>query len=405
MLLLNGKMENWTAPTLDLTLSGRQVRARDLIFPNQELQLYNLAGQLLIDKSGIDFKRVNVQLEKETEVTVTGRLNSFANPQVTLDIEAEKANIDQVIELFVGPRKRPKKKPAKNARPLLITTRVKQGTIGELKFSQAEGEIKDHRGVFTIYPLRFLSGEGFCLARVEFDRREQGGLLKISGHAEELNASFLHEELFKERGLINGSLRGNFYLEGSLAENSFWHNAVGGIHLQVKDGTLRKFRGLARVFSLLNVSQLFAGKLPDMDKDGMPFTLLEGSIQIADGRARTEGLKVTSEAMNMSLVGSMSLVEDNIDFNLGVMPLRTVDKVITSIPLAGWVLAGEDKALLTAHFKIEGPSKSPKVSAIPINTVSDTVFGIFKRTLGLPGKLVEDIGSVFKKEEKKKEEQ
>ena len=127
-------------------------------------------------------------------------------------------------------------------------------------------------------------------------------------------------------------------------------------------------------------------------------------VRIADGRAYTEDMLVNSEAMNMSVVGSQSLIDGTLDYHLGVMPLRTVDKVITSIPIAGWVLAGEDKALLTAHFKIEGPNDAPKVTAIPASTVSSTVFGIFKRTLGLPGKLVKDIGSIFKGKPKKKKE-
>jgi len=258
--------------------------------------------------------------------------------------------------------------------------------------------------VLTIYPLSFASGKGHCLARVEFDQTREQGTLKVSGHAEGIDATILQQDLFKERGLIRGSLRGNFYLEGALHNGKFWNNAVGGIHLQVTDGTLRKFRGLARVFSVLNVSQLFTGKLPDMDREGMPFTLLEGSLRIADGIAYTEDLRIKSEAMNMSLVGSKNLIDNTLDFHLGVMPLRTVDKVITSIPIAGWVLAGEDKALLTAHFKIEGPSDEPKVSVIPASTVSNTVFGIFKRTLGLPGKLVKDIGSIFESKPKKKEE-
>jgi hypothetical protein len=346
-----------------------------------------------------------VQLEQDTQVIVSGTLDNFNDPRVSLDITAERANVDQVIALFIGPQKGPANHKNTNpGQPLTINATVKQGSIGDLQFQNAEGLIRDHRGVLTIYPLRFSSGQGFSLARVEFDRTRQGGLLKISGHAAGIDATVLHQDLFKERGLINGALHGDFYLEGALAGGKFWENAVGGIHMRVENGTLRKFRGLARVFSLLNVSQLFTGNLPDMDKEGMPFSLLEGSIRVANGRAYTEDMRIISEAMNMSLVGSQSMIDGSLDYQLGVMPLRTVDKVITSIPIAGWVLAGEDKALLTAHFKIEGPNDSPTVSAIPASTVSDTVFGIFKRTLGLPGKLVKDIGSIFKKAPKKKEE-
>lgn len=402
--VLNGQVDNWKTPQLDLTLQSSHVRAQDLIFPNQKLQLYDLDGGLQIDANGIKFNAIKVRLEQETEAVVNGSLANFKDPQVSLDITAEKGNIDHVIQLFIGPHKRPPSKSSAEHKPLLITAHAKQGTIGELNFKNAEGVIKDHRGVLTIYPLDFLSGEGSCSARVEFDRTQQQGLLKVSGHAENINATILHQELFKERGLINGSLRGDFYLEGTLAGNGFWHNALGGIHIRVQKGTLRKFRGLARVFSLLNVSQLLTGKLPDMDNEGMPFTLLEGSIKIAAGRAQTENLRITSEAMNMSLIGGQSLTEDDIDYNLGVMPLRTVDKVITAIPLAGWLLAGEDKALLTAHFKVEGSSEAPKVTAVPISTLSDTVFGIVKRTLGLPSKVVKDVGTLFKKNPQKKEE-
>jgi len=401
--ILTGQLDDWQQPRLDLQLKSAKLRPHDLIFRNQKLRLFDLHGRLQVDGEGIDFDQIRVRVEQETEVVVNGVLDSYTDPQVRLDIDAKKANIDHVINLFIGPQKVAPKKNEKPGRPLLINARVEQGSIGDLRFSNASGLIKDHRGVLTIYPLRFDSGQGASLARVEYDRTRQNGLLKISGHAEGIDATVLHQDLFKERGLINGPLDGNFYLEGSL-KGDFWQNAVGGMHLKVEKGTLRKFRGLARVFSLLNVSQLFTGKLPDMDKEGMPFNLLEGSVRIVDGRAYTEDMRVFSEAMNLSLVGSQSLIDGSLDYHLGVMPLRTVDKVISSIPVAGWVLAGEDKALLTAHFKIEGPSDSPTVSAIPASTVSDTVFGIFKRTLGLPGKIVKDIGSIFKKTPEKKKE-
>ena len=54
--------------------------------------------------------------------------------------------------------------------------------------------------------------------------------------------------------------------------------------MRIKKGILREFHTLAKVFSLLNVSQIFTGNLPDMDKEGMPFTLLESNIQIGDGK-------------------------------------------------------------------------------------------------------------------------
>ena len=406
--IVDGIFSNWQNPQLSLDLSGKKIRAQDLIFSNQNLTLYDLNGHLKINNEGISFSPVNVRLEENTLATVHGKVSNFSNPQVALDIQSDRVDVLDIIRLFKGPGKADHKartdhKAQTGGKSLLqIKVSAKQGTLGGLNFQNAEGLISGDKSRLTIFPLKFDNGKGWCQTRVEFDYKQEISPLKISGHVEGINASVLYQDVFERPGLINGNLNGDFYLEGDPGDHLFWQKARGGIHVQISAGTLKKFHGLAKVFSLLNVSQIFAGKLPDMDKEGMPFNLLEGSVQIGEGQAKTEDLKITSEAMNLSMVGTQRLIDDVLDFNLGIMPLRTVDKIITSIPIAGWVLAGEDKALITAHFKIEGTSEDPKVMVVPIDSVSKTVFGIFKRTLGLPGKLVKDIGTIFEKDPKKK---
>ncbi|MBN1956738.1 MAG: AsmA-like C-terminal domain-containing protein [Desulfuromonadales bacterium] len=401
---VNGRFTDWNKPHLKLDIQGTNIRAHDLIFSNPDLTLHDLDGHLEIDAERLRFSPVRVRLEDRTVATVYGSVNDFKNPSVSLDIRSDQVDVLDVIKLFQGGNPPDKSSKRQKSTPVHIKVSAKQGTLGGLHFKNAQGVISDHNKLFTIYPLSFDNGDGWCQARVEFDRSEQTAPLKISGHVEGINASVLHQDLFAEQGLINGSLRGDFYIAGDPVEENFWGTARGGLHLQVSDGTLRKFHGLAKVFSLLNISQIFSGQLPDMDREGMPFSLMEGSVNIAAGQLTTEDFKVTSEAMNLSLVGTQGLVDDKLDFTLGVKPLRTVDKVITKIPIAGWILAGEEEALVTAYFKVEGSKKDPKVTPIPIDSVSKTVFGIFKRTLGLPGKLVKDIGTLLQGEPEKKEE-
>ncbi len=400
-LTVSGKLDSWKDPQLKLNIQGSKVRAQDLIFRNQQLTLYDLDAKLRVTASDLFFDSIKVRLEEATLATVSGKIANFKDPQTILDIQSERADILAVIKLFIGPPKGPHLTQRKDYKPLIINVRADKGTLGGLRFTEATGTITDHLGIFTIFPLRFKSGPGYCFSRVEIDRTQKNGLLKVSGHAEDLDASVLHEDIFLRRGLVSGRLRGDFYLEGKPGED-FWPTARGGIHLQLKNGTLRKFRGLAQVFSILNVSQLFSFKLPDMDDEGMPFDLLEGSIRVADGLMTTQDMHIVSEAMNMSLVGTKNLIEDSVDFDLAVMPLRTVDKVITNIPIAGWILTGEEQALVSAQFKIRGPSENPAVTAVPISSVSDTVFGILKRTIGLPIKLIKDIDNLFNKTPKKK---
>jgi uncharacterized protein YhdP len=283
---------------------------------------------------------------------------------------------------------------------VLIDARVKEGVLGPLNFQNAAGEIGYRDGVLTIFPLRFDAGAGRCTGQVEVARQPGGSsLLKMSGHLENFDAAAVQHEILKMRGLITGTLKGDFYLEGEPGSN-FLRSSLGGFSLQIKDGVLRKFPFLSKVFSLLNVSQILSFNLPDMSQEGMPFNRLKSNFSLKKGILTTDELFVDSNAMNLSLVGNADLAEKKLDLVLGVKPLRTVDKIVTQIPIAGWLLTGEEKALITAHFEIKGESEDPEVTPIPITSVSEQVLGIFKRVLGLPGKVVTDVGDLLQGEKK-----
>ncbi len=403
--IVGGKLNHWEKPQLELNLNGKKIRARDLVFPHSQLTFYDLVGQLKINAEALTFSPVTVLLEKNTQATVTGQVSNFKDPRISLEIQSDKVAVLDIIKLFTNPNQTNIQIPPPIKRPpLTIKVSAKQGTLGGLHFQKTEAVITGDNQRLIVYPLKFASGKGWCKARVEFDYKEQRAPLKISGHVHKINATTLHRDLFKRRGLIKGQLKGDFYVEGNPGHNLFWQHARGGIHMRIKNGVLREFNTLAKVFSLLNISQLLTGNLPDMDKEGMPFTRLESTLKIADGKITTKDFTVISESMNLSAVGSHNLIDDTLNITLGVMPLRTVDKIITSVPVAGWVLTGDNKALLTAYFKIEGTSKKPQVSAIPVGSVSEAIFGLFNRIVGLPVKLIKNVGSLFDKKPQKKVE-
>jgi hypothetical protein len=317
---------------------------------------------------------------------------------------AEYGNIDEVIALWRQPQDAAPPRPKKRRKvALFIDARVREGVLGPLHFQDARGEITLNEGILNIFPLRFSAGSGSCIGQVVVDGRSgPPSLLKISGHLENIDAAALHHELLKKRGLITGILSGDFYLEGR-AGSEFLATSLGGFDLKVRDGVLLKFRFLSRVFSLLNVSQILSLQLPDMNQKGMPFERLTGTFSLRSGVLSTEDLFVKSNAMNLSLVGDSDLGKGKVDMVLGVKPLGTVDKIITQIPIAGWLLAGEEKALITAHFHIIGRSDDPEVIPVPITSVSEKVRGVFRRVLELPGKVVTDMENVLGGEKEQKE--
>ncbi len=392
---LGGRISNWSKPRIELELTARKLRADELIFPSPKAYLHRLKGRLVFVGNRVDFDDLQVTLDGGSQVAVNGSLRGGEQPELNLSASAAWANIDSVVALWQGPEK-PARSSGKQKIKVVVKAEVAAGTYQGLNFEQATTTVTSVGGLLRISPLRFSTGSGSCLAQIALQKdAKQNRLLTVSGQVKEVEAGSLqYGKILGEKGLLSGALDGDFQLTGELGGN-FLPTVDGGFRLTIKEGVLRKFTFLAKVFSLLNVSQILTLQLPDMVEEGMPFSSLEGSFVLRDGILTTEDLFVTSNAMNLSLVGDIDLVKEELDLILGVKPFGTVDKLITHIPIAGWLLTGEEKALITAHFEITGPSQAPKVQPIPVTSISSKVLGIFQRVLGLPGKLITDPGEVI----------
>ena len=392
---LGGRISNWSKPRIELKLSAPKLRANELVFPSPKANLHQLKGRLVFMGNQVDFNDLQVTLDGGTQVAVNGRLQGGKNSTLNLTAKSAQANIDAVVALWQSSNK-PARSSGKNKLKVVVKAEVAQGTYQGLNVQQATTTVTSADGVLRISPLRFLTGGGSCLAQIALHKdAKQNQMLTVSGQIKGVEASTLqYGKILGEKGLLSGALDGDFQLTGELGDH-YLPTVDGGFLLTIKDGVLRKFTFLAKVFSLLNVSQILTLQLPDMVEEGMPFSNMEGSFVLRDGVLTTEDLLVTSNAMNLSLVGDVDLVKEELNLLLGIKPFGTVDKVITRIPIAGWLLTGADKALITAHFEVTGPSKTPKVQAIPVTSVSSKVLGIFQRVLGLPGKLITDPGEVL----------
>jgi hypothetical protein len=193
-----------------------------------------------------------------------------------------------------------------------------------------------------------------------------------------------------------GEVTGDVSLGGSLTSlgasgEEFWRNLDGALTLRMKDGRIGRYTFLARLLSLLNVAQFLQLKSPDLFGESMPYQTLTADFTIRQGIARTEDLLLDSRAMKVNAVGTIDLPEQTADLTVAIKPFQTVDTIVTTIPLAGWILGGKEKSLLVAYYKVHGPLKDPQVTPVPLKSVGRNLFGIFRNLLGIP----EALSSAF----------
>ena len=395
--LLSGE----TGSVFTLHFKAPEVAAGEIIFPGSKVTFRNLDGTLVFNRDRIRYENIHFDLGTGKGFKLEGSQGISDPILAELNIHAKKASIDEVLALWDEEISAEIEAEAEsNHYRIVIQAGVDEGRYGNLTFSEAKGVVIAENNTVTISPLAFLTGSGSCQGEVIIDNSDVNqSMLAISGQMKDIDAAHMHNELLRHQGLVTGKLNGQVQLQGP-AGPELLTKGKGKADIHVKDGVLRKFSFLSKVFSLLNVSQIFTFHLPDMASHGMPFTSLDGSFNLGEGRLTTEDLAVASNAMNLSLVGSFDLKQDQLDLLMGIKPFGTVDKIVSKIPLAGWILTGENKSLITAHFRIQGPSEAPEVDAIPITSVSEKVFGIFQRVLGLPGKVVSDVGELLQGGEK-----
>jgi uncharacterized protein YhdP len=122
---------------------------------------------------------------------------------------------------------------------------------------------------------------------------------------------------------------------------------------------------------------------------------MAATLRIGDGVAAGDDFFLQSDAMNIVAAGRTDLINRTIDALVGLQPLQTIDRVVSRIPIAGWILTDDDRRLITVYFEAKGPLDNPVVKSIPLKGLSEETLGIFKRVLQLPNRLITGAGTVI----------
>ena len=209
--------------------------------------------------------------------------------------------------------------------------------------------------------------------------------LRLTFQEDEGRAEQLLSGLYGGKAEVTGllSLGGLLTSEGEETAD-FWRNLGGDLKLALRDGRIGRFTVTAKMLALLNMAQLVNPKGSDLPGEGMPYQRLTGDIKIARGIAHTENLVLDSRAMKISAVGNVNLAEDTVELTVAVKPFQNVDRILSAVPLAGWLLGGKEKSILVAYYRVTGSLRDPQVTAIPLMSVGRNVFGIFRNLLEIP---------------------
>ena len=175
-------------------------------------------------------------------------------------------------------------------------------------------------------------------------------------------------------------------------------SAQGNVDFLAEDGRIYRTRSLPKVFDLLQATDVFKGKLPDIRKEGLAYKSMTYKGNLQNGKFMlTEG-HLDSPSLQIFAHGHYDFLTNKIEVTVLVAPFRTVDRIVKHTPVFGKVLGG---TLVSVPIRIEGDINDPRVDAIPASAVGLGLLGVAKRAVKYPVQVVQPLVGDAEKEAEK----
>ncbi|MBW2048612.1 MAG: AsmA-like C-terminal domain-containing protein [Deltaproteobacteria bacterium] len=383
---------------IESTVQG-VLRGRDITVPGLEQEARLEDFSLEAGQQRVTLKSAHLTLG-HTQIRTTGTLHlSEQGPLFNLDLSAGDLDLNVIKKaLEEGWRKAGGGgKTISCSLPVKGTARVRLNslTYGEFRweplYCTVSSEGDTIRLTITDANLCGISTPGIV------DISGQGIRVDFKPRARERDMAPTVACLYRDTRNIDGRFDLESRIRGEGTATELIRSLNGPFKVTARDGRILRDPVVARVLSLLSLTEIFKGRLPDLSAEGIPYNTIIAKGNLEHGKLHVEKLLMDSPAMNLVSNGSVDLIENRLNFKLLASPFTTVDRIIKALPVIGYVL--NDK-LISIAVKVTGTVENPQVNYMQASEVGKGLLGIVERTLELPVKVVEPM---LPAAEKKKE--
>ena len=265
--------------------------------------------------------------------------------------------------------------------------RIAEGALGGHSFKGLKIDIKLEPEAIVIEPFTAEIDYGSIFGKAEVFRGKDEPLSfrADAGFADIKLESFI-SGFGAKNAVLAGNMQGTIELTGKRGAHPFVSGLNGFGRLKAERGKVWKFPILSRIFSFVNIVSI-----DEAFREGLQYKTITGDLKLRDGVLSSENLALDSDTLRMSASGEIDFPDSHIDALLAFHPFVTIDKIISSIPLAGWIITGKEKSTVSMYFAVEGPLNKPDIDPVPIKSISDPVFGILERLLVAPVEILKEI--------------
>ncbi len=166
-----------------------------------------------------------------------------------------------------------------------------------------------------------------------------------------------------------------------LSLKSVW----GTIEFKAYNGCITKAPSALKLLALLNPFSTFLGGIGKTK--GLTYKKIKAKLLLKDGVLRTpknSAIIFDGKSIDMFAYGKYDLVKSKIDAYVTFITFSTINKIVSHIPVVGWIIGGKNKSFTGLSFRVYGNIHHPKIKPVPFKNLAKGVLGVVKRTIMLP---------------------
>jgi len=194
--------------------------------------------------------------------------------------------------------------------------------------------------------------------------------------------------LFQKNEFMDGTYSLNGNISSSSPKKEFLNKIQGSLVFTAEKGRIYKLTLLSRILSVLNISKVFKGKIPDVLQKGFAYKNITIEADIKDSIIHLNKAIIDGYDMTLIFTGQIDPINDKIDLTCLVAPFKTIDLIIEKIPLVNTLLGGR---LISVPVKATGKLSDPTVIPLHPSAVGKGIINMMSTILNTPVKLLDKL--------------
>ncbi|WP_025270076.1 AsmA-like C-terminal domain-containing protein [Hippea sp. KM1] len=159
----------------------------------------------------------------------------------------------------------------------------------------------------------------------------------------------------------------------------------GKINLTSRNGCIKMGSSSLNLFSIiLNPFKNLTTKLNTQDR--IDYKYIKGELSLNNGilKATDKNPIILDGNIEIFGYGKYNIISKNIDAYITFITFSTINKLVSKIPVVGWIIGGKEKSFTGLSFHVKGDINNPSIKPIPFKSLAKGIADVLKRTIMLP---------------------